>query len=208
MLRVLRERCPYYAYTEIEALRRSVIQRTRRYGRHPRIISFKNAKLLFRVVNYANPKVILQFGTSYGVSTASMLSVSSRSKIVLFEPHLSDYEVTASVLGPFMNRIMSFPSINESIKGYKKLIDSDDIPFILINSVDERDAEALRSYITSIISSQGIIVMRNLSRSESMANLWAHCRSRARYGMAFSNEKIAVIVSNPKLPRQEYSLWF
>ena len=46
VLKVLRERLPYYSYARLEALRAMVISRTRHHLRHPRIISSKNAKLI------------------------------------------------------------------------------------------------------------------------------------------------------------------
>ena len=52
VLKVLRERLPYYSYARLEALRAMVISRTRHHLRHPRIISLKNAKLIFRVTNF------------------------------------------------------------------------------------------------------------------------------------------------------------
>ena len=94
VLRVLRERSPYYAYQDITELRKTVIAKTIRYGRHPRIISLKNAKLIFRVVNHFNPQHILQIGTSYGISSACILKVSTKSDLVLYEPNLNDYDIT------------------------------------------------------------------------------------------------------------------
>ena len=60
---VLRGRLPYYAYDDIAALRQAVIKESASRWPHPRIISFKNAKLLFRVVNHFNPMEMLQIGT-------------------------------------------------------------------------------------------------------------------------------------------------
>ena len=51
VLKVLRERNPYYAYSNLESLRKLVISHTRHHFRHPRIISLKNAKIIFRVAN-------------------------------------------------------------------------------------------------------------------------------------------------------------
>ena len=76
VLNVLRERMPYYAYEEISHLRSIAASHAKGMFKRKRIISFKSAKMLFRITNYFNPSHILQLGTSYGVSSASMLAVS------------------------------------------------------------------------------------------------------------------------------------
>ena len=74
VLRVLREKCAYYAYSDIEERRRLAIRLVaEEEGEHPRIISQKNAKMLFRIACYFNPSNMVQIGTSYGVSTTAVL---------------------------------------------------------------------------------------------------------------------------------------
>ncbi|MEF9924281.1 MAG: hypothetical protein RR061_05490 [Muribaculaceae bacterium] len=209
VLGILRERLPYYAYSEIEKTRRMVISKTRKHGRHPRIISIKNAKLLFRLVNLVNPQHILQFGTSYGVSTSSMLMVSHITQLTLCEPHLSEYNATAKVLKPYMERIALFTDAGASIDDYEKRHNGcNERRFLLVNNVENRDVDIIDAYIHKIMATEGFIVMRNLSRSSAMNGLWNRCKADLKFGMTFSNEKIAVIVINNKLPKQDYFLWF
>lgn len=209
VLRVLRERLPYYAYADIEKVRQKAISQTRRHGRHPRIISIKNAKLLFRVVNFFKCQEILQFGTSYGVSTISMMATSNTACLTLYEPHLNDYKVTAKVLKPYMDRISLYSVAKRAIDDYeKKKEEHIQKRFVLVNDIAEDDLEVINSYLHSILASEGIIVMRNISRSQAMNALWDDCRAYARYGMTFSNGKFAIIVANPKLPKQDFFIWF
>lgn len=230
VLNVLRERNPYYAYEMLDALRHSVIAHTRHNLRHPRIISLKNAKMIFRVTNYFNPVYILQIGTSYGISSVSMLSVSSRTRLTLCEAHLGDYAVAHDVLGGYMDRISLHDKVAESIEKYKAELmratddkshkeildagwdvfsDRTALPFVLVNNIyDEEEYVPALSYIKEIMASSGVVIMRNLSRNKQMQAMWQECRRYATYGMAFSNEKVAIIVANPKLPRQDFSMWF
>ena len=83
VLNVLRERLPYYSYSDIDADRHRLIRSLRfRRVRHQRIISSKNAKMLFRVANYFNPQCIMQIGTNYGMSGRTLLRVSSSSQLL------------------------------------------------------------------------------------------------------------------------------
>ncbi len=207
VLRVLRERSPYYAYQDITELRKTVIAKTIRYGRHPRIISLKNAKLIFRVVNHFNPQHILQIGTSYGISSACILKVSTKSDLVLYEPNLNDYDITNIILSSFSDRIKDFNKISDAINRYRKN-NNENGAFILINGINANDYNKLKPYLSSVLSSNGVIILRNLSRSEQMRILWKECKLMTRSGMTFSNEKLAIIVIHSKLPRQDFSLWF
>lgn len=228
VLNVLRERNPYYAYAALDELRHAVIVRTRHHLRHPRIISLKNAKLIFRVVNYFNPRQVLQVGTSYGVSSVSILSVSKRIRLVLCEARLGDYPVVHDVLSAYMGQISASGNAHDAISRYKEELAAaqnsgaaaaDDgremfacgtgEPFVLVNNLyDEAEYAEVKAYLAEVLTGKGVVIMRNLSRNQLMMSLWRECRDKAAYGMTFSNEKVAIIVANPKLPRQDFSMWF
>lgn len=207
-LNVLRERLPYYAYEDIQQLRKSVVEQTRRFWHHPRIMSYKNAKLLFRVVNYFNPAEILQIGTNYGVSSACMLAVSSKIKLHLCEPHVTEYPVTQDVLSHFGNTVYQYRTINEGFAVYRNTESGKNNPFILVNNIKNEEYSMLLNYLYEIRKSTGVIVIRNISKNSSIKALWEACRDAAPTGMTFSNGKIAIIVASPKLPHQNFSLWF
>ena len=40
-----------------------------------------------------------------------------------------------------------------------------------------------------------------------MTALWQRCKEQMSYGMTFTNEKMAVIILSPKLPRQDFAIW-
>lgn len=206
VLKVLRERLPYYSYTQIERTRKTVINALREKARHPRIISTKNAKLLFRVTNYFNPQQILLLGTNYGVSTESIMSVSSTSAMTLYEPNFKEHPIADSVIAPYIHRIEMHSSITDTISSYKEKNNAK--AFILINSLPDESYTTVSQYLTDVIAEEGVIIFRNLTRSTTILRLWNECKENAKYGMTFSNEKISILIINPKLPRQDFLLWF
>lgn len=208
VLNVLRERLPYYAYEDIAEIRQLAIDQTHNFWRHPRIISFKNAKLIFRITNYFNPARILQIGTNYGVSSACMLAVSSKSQLYLCEANVTEYPVTQPILSRFSNTIHHFRTFADSIKAYRSTPEGQAEPFLLINDIKEEEYSEVLSYLYEIRNSKGVIIIRNIGRSAALKNLWEACRNAAPTGMTFSNGKISVIVASPKLPHQNFSLWF
>ena len=228
VLKVLRERLPYYSYARLEALRAMVISRTRHHLRHPRIISSKNAKLIFRVTNFFNPQAILQVGTSYGVSSASVLSVSSRSKLILCEPHIDRYPIAEEILAGYAPRITLTASLTDAISIYSDCLAVEPEPanlanktpaeqasrramqpFVLINDIEsEAHLHTLLEHLHALALHDTTIIVRNLSRNPLMRQLWAQFCSESEHGMAFSNERIAIFVANRKLPRQDFAIWF
>lgn len=208
VLNVLRCRLPYYAYDDIENMRSLAISRTKSFWRHPKIISLKNAKLLFRIVNYFNPSEILQLGTNYGVSSASMLAVSSGIELYLCEANINEYPVTQEILSGLGNKVHNFLSFDESIKSYNITESGGKSPFILINDVKENEYSQVLSYLHKIRQKKGVIIIRNINKNKVLKALWEACRDAAPTGMTFSNGKMAVIVATPKLPHQNFSLWF
>lgn len=208
VLDVLRERHPYYVYDDIAEWRKLAINNTKEFWHHPKIISLRTAKLIFRITNFFNPKAILQIGTSYGVSSACALSVSSKSKLFLCQASIEQYPVTQSILSQFNNTISQFRSFNDGLNAYCKACNEDDNPFILINDIKEEEYSEVLTYLYGISNNNGVIIIRNLMRNPALNALWDAIRNAAPTGMTFSNGKIAIIVATPKLPHQNFSLWF
>ncbi len=210
VLDVLCERLPYYSYGYIEGLRVAVIDAVRTgFWRHPRVISAKSAKMLFRITNYFNPASILQIGTSYGVSSACMMVVNSASRLWLYEPHLDRYPVVGRVLQPFLSRIDVYNDLQVALNDYFDIV-GDESPFVLINGMPcgETDLAVMTGVVSRLIDSEAVIVMRNLARSNEMKALWNTCCSYGDRGQLFTNDRLGVIVANAKMPREEFSLWF
>ena len=208
VLNVLRCRLPYYAYEEIETLRTLAYSKTKTFWRRPELISVKNAKLLFRIVNHFNPSTILQIGTNYGVSSASMLVVSSKTELFLCQAGVYEYPVTQEILSHFNNKVHCFLTIDEALEAYSWTESEDNSPFILINTIKENDYSHVLAYLHKVRQAKGVIIIRNLNKEKTLTALWDACRDTAPTGMTFCNGKMGIIVATPKLPHQNFSLWF
>ncbi|MBO7609244.1 MAG: hypothetical protein J6S96_03455 [Muribaculaceae bacterium] len=206
---VLRGRLPYYAYDDIATLRQHVIDASKSNWPHPRIISFKNAKLLFRIVNNFNPQEILQIGTCYGVSSACALAVDSKSHITLYEPNIDVYPPTQEVFEKLGNRVTRHDTLEVSLNDYSTLLDNQ-APFIIVNNLpdEKQDYNTLLEWIKPHLTNECVVIMRNLARHDHMKRLWNDCKTAATGGQTFTNEKIAIIVATPKLQREDFFLWF
>lgn len=208
VLNVLRERLPYYAYDDIMQLRKQAKEQSSTLLHRPRIISKKSAKMLFRIVNYFNPEAILQVGTNYGVSSASMLAVNSRTALYLCKPDVNEFPITHDILSHYGNTLSIYPTFKDSVAAYGETTTGKTSPFVLVNDINPDEYNAILSYLYRVRNAHGVIIIRNLSRKSSLYALWEALRDAAPTGMTFTNNKMAIIVATPKLPHQNFSLWF
>ena len=207
MLNVLREKSAYYAYADI-AERRNEARRMKRLlkVRKPRMISEKSARMMFRIANYFNPKMILQLGTNFGVSAYSTLRVSSDSRMWLASSQ-AEPEIALVLLQNQADRISVSGSCGEAVDDYIAAV-GDGKRYVVVNRVTKAEAVSVERWLVSLAETEAVVVVRNLQHDEVVARLWRALLSRLTYGMAFTNGKMGVAVIEKKLPRQTFSLWF
>ena len=208
ILNVLDEKYEYYAYDKLQQLRINVIERTRKEnGYKPRVISISEAAAIFRVANYYNPQLFLSIGSSYGVAAASMLAVSKRSRMFLYDDNSAQNNAAArEILSGYGDRIVLGEDLQNTISGYITALGDNDM-FVTVNNIADHDTATATALIDTAVSRRGVLIMRNIDSSRNMARLWQHCKQAMTYGMTFGNGKTAVMVLNPKLPRQDFEIW-
>lgn len=206
VLKVLRERSGYYAYQTIRDGRNLALVRMVEEGISSRkVLSNKNARLIFRVVNFFNPTAIIQFGSNYGVSAICALSASSKSQLWLLEPKAREYSIVKDVVQGNSARIHAFGNVDDCISNYLQVVER---PFVIVNAVAADNLSAVAQFLQTVVGRNGVIVMRNMASSSEVYSLWSGVIRSMEYGMSFTNGKIGVIVANRKLPLQQFSLWF
>ena len=206
---VLREKSPYYCYDDMKEMRQAVIDSLRDVKNHPRVISFKGMKMLFRITNYFNPQRIMQVGTCYGLTAATMLNVSSQSSLWLYEPHIDSYPVIGNVLADYIDSIECYNNLDVAFEDYEQMLGDNQRPFVLVNSVPESaDFETLKQRLLSMLQGECVLVFRNIHRSASVKRLWRHLKQSMMHGQSFTNEKTGVIVAKQSLNLEHFFLWF
>ena len=207
---VLDEQCMYYSYEDIDLMRSAVIEETKeKHGFKPRPIQLSEAALLFRITNFYNPASILQLGSSYGVAVASSMLVSHKSRLVLYDNTVKDNETAMRILEKYENRTTQCDSAADAIQTYRESCDNDFGIFAVINNITNDEFQTVNEFLNhaAIYDANGVAIIRNIATSATMAQLWDSCPAAMEHGMTFSNEKIAIIVFDHKLPRQDFKLW-
>ena len=207
VLNVLREKAAYYAYADI-AERRDEARRMKRLLKvgKPRMISGKSARMMFRIANYFNPKMILQLGTDFGVSAYSTLRVASDSKMWLAGIQ-AEPGIALALLQSQADRVSVSGSCVEAVDDYIAAVGGNR-RYVVVNRVPEAESVSVERWLVSLAEVEAVVVVRNLQNDEVVARLWHALLSRLTYGMAFTNGKMGVVVIEKKLPLQTFSLWF
>lgn len=205
---VLGERCPYYAYARIAKWRATAKAASGGCWPYSSLISLNEARMLFRITNFFNPSQLLVIGARSGVSAASVKAVSSQSVLHLYSPQYAQSKVQQQLLQSFGDQVRHYTDIFECVKAYSSQISGDAESFVLVNEIgDEMELDVLKSAILAILQKQGVIVMRNLHKHELAARLWAECKDHAQYGQTYTNGKTGILIANPKLQLEHFSLW-
>ena len=145
VLRVLKERAAYYFYDDIDEYRQlASAGRSRMKGRKRPLVSRKNARLLFRIVNCFQPSAVLAFGSSYGVSSRVILGVSRKTHLWLCEP-AELMPVVAEVLGGEMRRVTAGECAGELIGQAAQ--EMGECPFVVVDYLRDEDIPPVAAYL-------------------------------------------------------------
>ena len=200
---VWRQPLPYYAYEGIRQLVDTVkAETTPQQRREMDLIDEAEAKLLFRVTNFFNPRHLLQAGAATGIESVAMLAVSRTSRLHLLDPQLEQNALAVRVLQSQLGRTECYNdeavAIDEFLQACR---DDDKAPLALINTPVEETT------LHRLLDAHAVIVMRNLRHNEALRHLFDSASSHMAKGQTYTNHKIAILIPDPKLQREDFTLW-
>lgn len=200
---VWRQPQPYYAYEGIHQLIDTIkAGTTRSQRREMDLISEQEARLLFRVTNFFNPQHILQVGAATGVESISLLAVSRDSRLYIYAPQLEQNALAVRVLQSQLDRIQCYDDPAVALDDFTKQSSDDYASTIALINVP-----AGESVLKQLIDLKTVIVMRNLHNDTAMMTQFGICCDYMTKGQTYSNGKIAILLPNPKLQREDFALW-
>ena len=193
-------RLPYYAYEGLRQLIGTVKGgTTRQQRREVGFITESEAKLLFRVTNFFNPRHIVQVGAATGVESVAMLEVSHESRLYLYDPQLEQKALAVRVLQSRLERVACYDDI---VVAVDEALQAAGGPMLaLVNyPVDV-------AVLSRLLDARSVLVMRNLNRDKAMSRLFDACCGYMPKGQTYTNNKIAILNPNAKLQREDFLLW-
>lgn len=201
ILRVLREKSPYYCYPQLMARRRSAIALMASERKHGQAMSVKCMKMLLRLSAWFRPSRVLVLGDDCGLGVISLLSASSKTTAVT----AGMGREAGVMLRPLASRVLTAAGVADAVAAYGGMTESS---FMLVNGESCSDMEAACSAAVAATEAGGIVVFRSLDTSAEAMRQWNRILGIMKWGMTFSNGKTGIIVARKHLPRQDFSLWF
>lgn len=200
---VWRQPQPYYAYAGIHALIETVKDGTTRQQRlEMDLIGEREARLLFRVTNFFNPRRILQVGAATGIESVAMLEVSHETRLYLYDPQLEQKALAVRVLQSQLDRVECYDDIKVAADEFLASGRADEAPGLALINAPVADTVLKR-----LLDARCVVVLRNINRDEAMSGLFDSCCQYMPMGQTYTNNKIAILNPNPKLQREDFQLW-
>ncbi|MDD3078528.1 MAG: class I SAM-dependent methyltransferase [Paludibacter sp.] len=226
MFRVVRylfqDKYAYYCFDKIEKQRKRFLNNRQtvfirdfgtgcdRYTKISEIAarSVKKAKygqLLFRLVNDLNPQIIVELGTSLGITTAYLASVNSKSRCYSFEGSPELVKIAGESfreLGVTNVEIIE-GNIDSTLKS--KLSELPAVDFIFIDA--NHSYSAVIEYFDLLIekmSENAVIVVDDIYWSEDMQKAWAKIKCHNKVKSTIDIFEMGIIYLNPDLNYKNY----
>lgn len=201
ILRVLREKAPYYCYPQLVTKRRSAAGLLAGEDSRANVMSVKCMKMLLRLAAWFRPDTVLVLGDDCGLGVISLLSASSKTTAVT----AGMGREAGVMLRPLASRVRPVSDVAAAVAAYGVMTESS---FMLVNGESCSDMEAACSAAVAATEAGGIVVFRSLDTSAEAMRQWNRILGIMKWGMTFSNGKTGIIVARKHLPRQDFSLWF
>ncbi len=227
---IIRSQQYYYAYEEVENLHRALRKDTRVIqvqdygagskrlpGRHRRIgaiarhsvLSRKEGRLLFRLVNHFQPKVIFELGTSLGISTAYLGKAGGQSQIYTFEgcpatAHIARENFSHLKLAQIQVLVGSLE--NTLLNQVQKV---DQIDFLYMDA-NHRYEPTLAYFETCLpkLHENSLVILDDIYWSKEMQVAWQNLHHRPEVGLSIDLFQMGLLFFRKKQAKEHFTLHF
>lgn len=143
-------------------------------------LSEKRANLLINLVNYFNPKTILEFGTSLGLATAAMHLGNTKAKIITLEGCPSTIRIAKNQFDYFaFNNIKT--AIGEFDSSLNKLAFNTTLDFVYFDGNHQKDATLKYfEFCLKHINDNSVFVFDDIHWTKNMEEAWEEIKKHPR----------------------------
>jgi len=222
--------CEYYAYKEIEALRKLLLENKEvivieDFGAGSKVNSTpkrslkqitktatksqKIGQVLFRIANFFQPKYVLDLGTCLGITTAYIATPLPHSQIYTFEGSESLAEIAQKHF-----KILNLPhikiiqgNIDQTLPQILEEIPQIDFAFVDANHRYEPTCRYFELMLTKI-HEESILIFDDIYWSEEMEKAWKKICQNPQVTLSIDLFEIGIIFFRKKQPKQHFVLKF
>jgi predicted O-methyltransferase YrrM len=210
--KVIEEKAPFYAFDEIENLRKEMIAFEHPLSRLTlRETQHRNyGALLFRMVNFFKCRTVLQIGGSSGIMSLYLAMALPRycrcyvleRRTGLLERVKAFAEVQALSGLHFMEG-----DYQENLKILSATLPQ--VDFLFINEPPAcSDVEQAFAFYDSFIHTKTILVINNIIKDNKMRTLWQKAKNHSRSRVCLDLYALGIVFFDDKLPKKHYKTYF
>ena len=169
----------------------------------------KYGRLLFRLVDYFKPSIILELGTSLGLSTAYLAHVNSETKVITIEgcPNIADLaQKNFNKLG-IRNITVIKGSFDSELPGVLNSTDRIDFVFIDGNHKKEPTIKYFEQCLTKAVN-ETVFVFDDIHWSEGMEEAWNYIRNHPSVTLSVDIFFMGIVFFKKELTRQHFMIRF
>lgn len=169
------------------------------------LLKKRYVQLLFRVANSVNPKVIVELGTSLGVTTAYLASISSSSKCYTFDASVQTNAIAKKLWTDLeIENIKSIEGdINESLPLFVQNNTIIDFVFFDANHTKEATLNYFK-LLLPLVGKETIFVFDDISYSKDMQKAWLEIIACDNVRVSFNLCQLGIVIFNPNYQKQDY----
>lgn len=221
---IIKDRKAYYIFSNIESVRskllldNSIIQVTD-YGtgnsNSRKVANIaarslkpqKTAELLFRLANHFKPKHLLELGTSLGITSAYLASVSPNSQLTTLEgcPEIARIAQETFDTLNLRNVVLTMGPFESTLD--KTLASLPKLDFVFIDGNHKKKPTI--QYFEACLKKANecsIIIIDDIHWSGDMQEAWKEIKNHPQVSVSIDLFEIGIILLDPKLQRQAYVL--
>lgn len=225
---ILEANHPYYAYEELNKLRKNLkkdntILEIQDHGAGPKnhkassvkkiltnsVLSKKQGELLFRIAEVFNVKRILELGTSLGLSSSYLAKANSEAVVISIEgcPTLAQFAQTVHL----ENGINNVTVVNALFDDVLDQMLQTEGPFDLIYVDGNHTYEATLRYVKTILqfsSKKIVIILDDIHWSLEMEQMWEKVILMDEIRLSLDLFHLGILFLNPQLQKEHFVVRF
>lgn len=227
--RVIGEKCPYYAFEEIELVRRQFYYREQcfpwvsRRGRKAgetrerpvgeimgrEAIRPKQGALLFRLANYFQPDYILQIGASAGLATLYLTAYSRQTACVVLERVPTLAPVAREVWEKGARAAIDLRVGEYDVLLAEALAGLPRLDFVFFNRAEESDdRDSLFDACARKAHNDTVMVIAGIRANRTMRDFWRAVCLREEVTVTLDLYSMGIVLFNRKLHKRDYTVYF
>jgi hypothetical protein len=191
--KVIEEKTPYYAYEDIHLYMEGFPQ-----------FNFKESKknrLAFKIVNYFNPKKILELGAGDGTNTLYITAPSSHIRCFSVETSSRNLLQAQNLYRNWRRDIVLSREVFPDMEGKMDAI-------FLNLRLYKADPERLTGYLLSLVKEDSFIFIDGIRTNRAQQALWKNLIKREEAGVSLDLFHVGILFFNKKYFKRNYKLSF